>query len=74
MDPRTIGALVDSAIPFLGGLYATFLGFRWIGPKAGENFTYDRRHDMYFHWFKWGGPLLMGFAVFQFVAHLLKGR
>ena len=72
MNTHILPALVDGAIPFLGGLYGTFLGFRWIGPKAGENLAYDRRYEMYFRWFKWGGPFLMAFGIFLFVEDIMR--
>ena len=44
MRAEQIGALVDGAIPFAAGLYATLLGYRVLGKKPGESPQYDEWH------------------------------
>jgi hypothetical protein len=71
MNPQTIGALVDAAIPIAAGLYCTLLGYRVVGKKAGESEKYDRWHARSGKMFKVGGPALMLLGVVRLAAALL---
>jgi hypothetical protein len=59
MRPEIVGELVEIAIPFFGGLYATLLGARVIGKKPGVSPKYDEWHDRNGGRLKVVGPLLM---------------
>jgi hypothetical protein len=61
------GVLVNGAIPLLGGVYATLLAFRLVGPKPGVNPTQDEWHRRWGGIMRVGGPLLVVFAVFLWV-------
>jgi hypothetical protein len=71
MDPKIFASVVEGGIPFSGGLFGTLLAYRVIGKKLGEDASYDELHQKYWTWFRWGGPLLMAFGVFQVIAGVL---
>ncbi len=52
--------LIEGGIPVLGGLYATALGFGWLGRRAASSsFSQKLRDSM-----KWLGPVVMAFGLF----------
>ncbi|WP_129648111.1 hypothetical protein [Peristeroidobacter agariperforans] len=64
--------LIEGGIPVLGGLYATALGFGWLGQHSvASGFKQKLRSSM-----KWLGPLVVAFGLFtgwqahQRAAHL----
>jgi hypothetical protein len=54
--------MIDSAIMFLGGLYATLLAFRVVGVKAGDP-KWEAWHRSWGRLLKGLGPALMIIAV-----------
>ena len=70
MTADQIGALVDGAIPFLGGLYVTLLSFRIVGKKLGKDDRCDHWHERFGGVMKIVGPLLMIFGVFRTISSL----
>ena len=64
MDPLTFVATnIDFLIMFLGGVYATLLGYRILGKKEGVDEKWDAWYAKFGHHFKWLGPSLMFCAV-----------
>jgi len=59
-----VGDLVNGAIPFFGGIYATLLGFRVLGKKPGANPKYDEWHNRFGGLLKVLGPFLVLFGLF----------
>jgi len=72
MQAETIGALVNGAIPILGGLYVTLLGFRVVGKKPGESLQYDEWHRKHGGKLKVLGPLVALFGLFFTVLGILR--
>ena len=72
MNANLIAGLVDAAIPFLGGLYATLLGNRIIGKKPGVDPNYDQKLERLVPFFKFGGPFLMVFGMFLVLKDLMS--
>lgn len=66
MDSRTVAALVEAAIPVLGGLYATLMGFRVVGARSGDP-KYEAWHARIGRHLKWLGPAVMGSGVLFFI-------
>ena len=64
MRPEVIGELVNGAIPVLGGIYATLLGYRVVGKKPGVNAKYDEWHSCYGQLLKVLVPVLVVFGMF----------
>jgi hypothetical protein len=64
MPPWFLGEFVNGLIPFVGGVYATLLAFRVIGPKPGAKPKMDDWHRRWGGFMLVGGPLLVVFAVF----------
>jgi len=48
---------IDIAIRISGGILATLIGFRYLGPKPGENERFDSLHKRWLRHLKWLGPL-----------------
>ena len=71
MSPEAIGELVNGAIPFLGGIYITLLGFRKVGKRPGEDLRYDEWHARFETTYKVLGPLLVVFGLFLAVRGLI---
>lgn len=67
MRPEHVGVLAEGVIPFLGGIYATLLGFRIIGPKPGAKPKHDEWHRRWGGFVRLGGPLIVVFGVFLWV-------
>ena len=63
MNPDVFGELVNAAIPFLGGIYATLLGYRVVGTKPGTSIRADEWHTRFDRMFRILGPLLMLFGL-----------
>ncbi len=61
------GVLVEGAIPFVGGVFATLLALRVVGPKPGVNPKQDDWHRRWGGFMRVCGPLLVLFAVFLWV-------
>ncbi|MEA2592952.1 MAG: hypothetical protein QOD62_2783 [Actinomycetota bacterium] len=61
---RLVGGMVDAAIPLLGGIYATLLGFRKIGKRPGESINCDLWHQRWDKTFRFFGPILVMFGVY----------
>lgn len=72
MRPEVIGALVDGAIPFFGGIYATLLGFRVLGKKPGVSPKYDEWHRRFGGLMKILGPLLVLFGLFLWISGIAR--
>jgi hypothetical protein len=64
MRSEMVGHLIDGAIPFFGGIYATLLGFRVLGKKSGVNPKYDQWHKRLGGLLKVLGPSLVLFGLF----------
>ena len=64
MNPDTIGALIDAAIPLGCGLYASLIGFRKVGHPPGEDARYDAWHARWGKHMRRLGPAVMLFGVF----------
>jgi hypothetical protein len=71
MTPNMIAALVDGAIPLLGGIYCTLLGFRVVGKPPGASEEYDAWHRRFGTFFRVGGPFLILFGLFQMARGLV---
>lgn len=67
MNAKTVAALVELAIPLLGGLYATLMGFQIVGRKPSTDLKYLAWQQRWGRHLKWLGPLVMIFGVLQFV-------
>jgi hypothetical protein len=67
MRAEMVGELVNGAIPFFGGIFATLLGFRVLGRKPGANLKYDEWHNRFGTLLKVLGPLLVLFGVFLWI-------
>jgi hypothetical protein len=72
MRPDLVGNLVNAAIPFLGGLYATLLRFRMVGKPLGADPLYDQKFERFGRIFKVLGPVLMLFALFLAICGLIR--
>jgi hypothetical protein len=55
------------------GLYATGMGFRWIGKKAGVSEPYDQWHSKFGGFLKIIGPMIVLIAVFLASINLTRG-
>jgi hypothetical protein len=64
MRPEAIAGLVEGAIPFFGGIYATLLGHRIVGKKPGEDLRYDQWHERFGPMFRILGPFMVIFGIF----------
>jgi hypothetical protein len=74
VSPQTVGALVDSAIPFAAGLYCTLVGYGVVSAsRSPESVKYQEWRKKYGTFMKWGGPLMMFFAIARLAA-ALAGR
>ena len=71
MNPKMIGALVDGAIPLVGGIYFTLLALRVVGKKPGESVKFDQWYDRFGMSFKVLGPALIVFGIIQMLRGLL---
>jgi hypothetical protein len=74
MRPEVVGALVNGAIPFLGGIYATLIAYRVLGKKPGQSLQYDEWHLKYGGMLKVLGPLVTLFGVYLAVEAILRTR
>jgi hypothetical protein len=72
MRPEVVGALVNGAIPFFGGIYATLLAYGVLGKKPGQSPRYDEWHRKYAGMLKVLGPLVTLFGVFLAVQGILR--
>ncbi len=72
MRPEAMATIIESAIPLLGGIYATLLGFRVVGKKPLESLEYDRWHERFGPMLRVLGPLVVLFGVFQLVLGLAR--
>jgi hypothetical protein len=68
MPPWFFGVLVNGTIPFLGGVYATLLAFRVVGPRPGVNPKQDEWHRRWGGFMRAGGPMLILFGIFLWVS------
>lgn len=62
MNPDFIGELVNGAIPLLGGIYLTLLGYRKTGKQPGVSPSFDEWHRRYGRLLKIIGPALILFG------------
>ena len=62
MNPDFFGELVNGAIPLLGGIYLTLLGFRRTGKQPGVSPSFDEWHRRYGRLLKVIGPALILFG------------
>jgi hypothetical protein len=62
MDAKTVAALVEAAIPLLGGLYAALLGFQVVGRRTNDP-KYDAWYAKWGRHLKWLGPAVMASGV-----------
>lgn len=62
MNPDFFGELVNGAIPLLGGIYLTLLGFRRTGKPPGVSPSFDEWHRRYGRLLKVIGPALILFG------------
>jgi len=62
MTPHTFATIIELAIGAGGGLLASLVGFRVIGPKTGTNANYDALHVKWLKHLRWVGPLTVLFA------------
>lgn len=62
MNPDFFGELVNGAIPMLGGIYLTLLGFRQTGKQPGVSPSFDEWHRRYGRLLKVIGPALILFG------------
>jgi len=70
MSSHTLATLVDSAIPFLGGLWLTLIAYRIVWNKPGDS-KWEAWHKRFGRLGKWLGPALM---VFSIILPLLRTR
>lgn len=71
MTSEVLASLVDAAIPFFAGIYATLFGYRILGKKPGQSLQHDEWHQKYGRMFKTLGPFLILFGVFRVTMELL---
>jgi hypothetical protein len=69
-----LGALVNGAIPFFGGIYMTLLAYRVVGKKPGESPRYDEWHAKCAGMLKVLGPLVTLSGVFFAVQGILRAK
>ncbi len=62
MNPDFFGELINGAIPLLGGIYLTLLGFRRTGKQPGVSLSFDEWHRRYGRLLKVIGPALVLFG------------
>jgi hypothetical protein len=62
MNPDFFGELINGAIPLLGGIYLTLLGFRRTGKQPGVSPSFDEWHRRYGRLLKVIGPALIIFG------------
>jgi hypothetical protein len=74
MRPEVVGALVEGAIPFFFGIYATLLAYRIVGKKPGESPRYDEYHAKHVGKLKVLGPLVALFGVFMAFQNIMRAR
>lgn len=72
MRPDVLGELVNGAIPFCGGIYATLLGFRVVGKQPGSNPKYDEWHNRFGGILRVFGPFLVLFGLFLWVSGIVR--
>jgi hypothetical protein len=72
MHPEVVGALVNGAIPFFGGIYGTLLGHRIVGKPRGVDFKYDQWHERYGAMFRTLGPVLILFGLFLAISGIIR--
>lgn len=72
MRPSTFAALVDGAIPILGGIWGTLAGYRFIGKQPGESPKHDDWHRRFGPMMRIVGPLLIVFGLFQMARGLAQ--
>lgn len=72
MRPEVVGELVNGAIPFFGGIYATLLGFRVLGKSPGADPKYDEWHHRFGGLLKVLGPLLVLFGLFLWISGIAR--
>jgi hypothetical protein len=61
------GVLVNGAIPFRCGAYATLSAFRMVGPRPGVNPKQDEWHRQWGGFLRVGGPIMILFGIFLWV-------
>lgn len=74
MTAEAIGSLINGAIPFSIGVFATLVGFRAIGKQPEVEPRSDEWHQRFGSLFKVLGPLLMLFGVFVWVTSIQRTR
>jgi hypothetical protein len=72
MRPEVVGELVNGAIPFFGGLYATLLGYRLVGKPRGVDFKYDQWHERFGSMLRILGPVLILFGLFLAISGIVR--
>ena len=65
MSAQLIASLIDQSISILGGIVATLIGFRILGPKSGDNIKYDNTYIKWIKHLRWIVPLLIIFTLVQ---------
>lgn len=72
MQPELVGALVDGAVPFFAGIYATLLGFRVVGKRPGANLKYDEWHHRFGRHARLVGPCLVSYGLFLWITGIAR--
>jgi hypothetical protein len=54
-----LAAVIDHAITVAGGLLASLVGYRLLGPRPGKNPGYDAFHHRWGRHLRWIGPLVI---------------
>jgi len=72
MLAHILGAVVNSAIPFFGGLYCWLLGSRRVGKPPGQDPKLDEWRARFGRLLLLLGPALMLFGAFLFVVGLFR--
>jgi hypothetical protein len=67
MPPEVIAGLAEGAIPLAGGVYGTLIGYRVVGKRPGESAKYDQWYTRFGVHFKWMGPVLIAYGLFQMI-------
>jgi len=65
MRPELIAGIFAVVVPLFGGLYATLLGFRLIGPRPGVSPKYEDLYNRRGKYLKAFGPILILFGLYS---------
>jgi len=65
MSAQLIATLIDLFLTIFGGILASLIGFRVVGPKPGSNEKFDSMYSKWLKHLKWLGPLWVVISLSQ---------